>query len=51
MFYRIAGKLRGQGLKQVTLPSVNGTRPVVRYTASSLDRIIDKAVRREAPIC
>ena len=51
-FWRLRGRLRARGLRVVMIPSTRpGGRPAVRYQASSLHRLIDRAAQREAAIC
>jgi|WetSurMetagenome_2_1015567.scaffolds.fasta_scaffold09200_4 hypothetical protein len=49
--WRMLDRLKAGGLKTVVIPSTrSGGRPMVRYLASSLDRLIIRAIEREKPL-
>jgi predicted ArsR family transcriptional regulator len=49
--WRMLDRLKAGGLKTVVIPSSRPSgRPMIRYRASSLDRLIVHAVEREKPL-
>ena len=50
-FYALLPRLKAKGLKTVVIPSAKGERPITRYDADSIDRMIDDAGRKERPLC
>jgi hypothetical protein len=48
-FYRLLPRLRAKGLRIVKFPSPR--RPMVRFTAKSIDALIDKAAKVDGFLC
>ena len=47
---RIMPRLVAAGLRPVTIPSPRGRRPLTRYHADSLRRIVDRAAETDCPL-
>lgn len=47
----LLARLRAKGLRIVSMPSVSGHRPLVRYTAASFDKLITSAALKENQLC
>jgi len=47
---RIMPRLVAAGLRPVTIPSPRGNRPLTRYHADSLRRLVDRAAETDSPL-